>query len=262
MKLALEREPYTSAAELRHHLEERFDIKVSTQLVALVLRKKLRYSWKRTRKRGPRGGWTDEKIAAFKRQFLQAYNDGCLSSWDESSFDQRCRPVYGYAAIGKQAIVNVPHRSTTTMSWNTYSRTDYFFDYARRSVQWDTVRTFRAIFRAIFDQITRAWCLASPRSACNMPMCVFAPMTLWRLLGGPRPRVPLSAGRLTIWSDTCRELGWRPGDHALMPHAAAKIQAAFRGWTWRKRVLWNPNTRVGALALASSARRHLAEVPR
>ena len=109
MKLALEREPYTSAAELRHHLEERFDIKVSRQLVALVLRKKLRYSWKRTRKRGPRGsGWTDEKIAAFKRQFLQAYNDGCLSSWDESSFDQRCRPVYGYAAIGKQAIVNVP----------------------------------------------------------------------------------------------------------------------------------------------------------
>jgi transposase len=109
MKLALEHEPYTSAAELKQHLEERFDIKVSRQLVALVLQKKLRFSWKRTRKRGPRGsGWTDEKISEFKQQFIKAYNDGCLSSWDESSFDQRCRPVYGYAAVGKQAIVNVP----------------------------------------------------------------------------------------------------------------------------------------------------------
>ena len=28
-------------------------------------------------------------------------------------------------------------------------------------------------------------------------------------------------------------------------HAALRIQACFRGWQWRKRVLWNPNEDIG-----------------
>jgi transposase len=107
--LVLRDAPNTSASDLTVYIKTRFNICVSRQLVALVLKKKLGYTWKRTRKRGPRGaGWTDDRLEEFKRQFVSAYASGRLSAWDESSFDQRCRPVYGYAPAGKQAILNVP----------------------------------------------------------------------------------------------------------------------------------------------------------
>ena len=109
IRLTLDQEPSTTSRELRCRIKQRFGIDVSRQLVALVLRKKLKYSWKRTRKRGPRGvGWSVERVEEFKRKFSTAYEEGMLSSWDESSFDQRCRPVYGYAKMGDQAIMNVP----------------------------------------------------------------------------------------------------------------------------------------------------------
>ena len=36
--------------------------------------------------------------------------------------------------------------------------------------------------------------------------------------------------------------------------AAIKIQAAFRGWIWRKNVFWNPHTTIGQKRLYSTAR--------
>jgi transposase len=109
MRLKLREFPSTSAAQLQQHLASEFGIAVSRPLVSLVLRTRLKYSWKRIRKRGPRGsGWSDDKIDAFKLQFLQAYNAGVLSSWDESSFDQRAHAIYGYAPLGHRAILNVP----------------------------------------------------------------------------------------------------------------------------------------------------------
>jgi len=109
IKIVLDREPYTTARQLQHRIKTEFCLDVSRQLVSLTVRSKLGYSWKRTRKRGPRGvGWTDDKVAEFKLQFRLAYQQGRLSSWDESSFDMRCRPIYGYAPKGKQSIVNVP----------------------------------------------------------------------------------------------------------------------------------------------------------
>ena len=108
MILRLRESPTTTASELRVHLRERFGVDVSRQLVSLVLTKRLGYSWKRTRKRGPRGaGWGDEQVDEFKRRCVQAFREGRLSSWDESSFDLRCRPVYGYAPLGHRAIVTV-----------------------------------------------------------------------------------------------------------------------------------------------------------
>ena len=85
MKLILDKEPHTTANQLRCCIKQQFDIDASRQLIALILRKRIYYTWKRTRKRGPRGsGWTDEKIAEFKTQFRSAYDRGVLSSWDES----------------------------------------------------------------------------------------------------------------------------------------------------------------------------------
>lgn len=101
--------PTTTSIELVRLLRDGFKVAVSRQLVNLVLRKKLGFSWKRTRKRGPKGAsWPDDRVAEFKQQFLAAYRRGTLSSWDESGFDLRCHPLYGYALRGHRAIVNVP----------------------------------------------------------------------------------------------------------------------------------------------------------
>jgi hypothetical protein len=101
--------PSTSATELVRFIRDGFGTLVSRQLVNLVLRKRLHFSWKRTRKRGPKGSsWSDDRIEDFKRQFLVAYQQGRLSSWDESGFDLRCHPLYGYARRGERAILKVP----------------------------------------------------------------------------------------------------------------------------------------------------------
>jgi len=109
MQMWLAEKPHTTSFELAQMIKSKFGTVVSRQLVNLVLRKRLNISWKRTRKRGPRGvGWTDERLMHFKTQFMEAFNNGSLVSCDESGFDLRCRPVYGYAPKGSQAIVKVP----------------------------------------------------------------------------------------------------------------------------------------------------------
>lgn len=109
IRISLEKEPFLTASNIQSRILQSFDVQVSRQLVALVLRKKLNFSWKRTRKRGPKGcRWTDEQTNIFKNQLLDAMETGNLSAWDESSFDQRCRPVYGYSLKGTQSIVSVP----------------------------------------------------------------------------------------------------------------------------------------------------------
>lgn len=109
IKLRLREHPSTSASQLRQHLSDSFGVKVSRQLISLVLRTRLGYSWKRIRKRGPKGSsWSEDQLDAFKTKFIEAFNAGKLSSWDESSFDQRAHAVYGYAPLGERAILNVP----------------------------------------------------------------------------------------------------------------------------------------------------------
>ena len=111
MGLRLKECPTTTAAEL-----SRFGVCVSRQLVSLVLRKRLGYSWKRTRKRGPVGvGWKPVDVDMFKHALQAAYANKTLSAWDESGFDQRVRPVYGYAPVGQRAIVNVPRTVVTSL---------------------------------------------------------------------------------------------------------------------------------------------------
>lgn len=109
IRARLAEHPQTTSIELVRLLRHGFGVVVSRQLVNLVLRKRLGFSWKRTRKRGPKGAtWSDDRVAEFKRQFVAAYRRGTLSSWDESGFDLRCHPLYGYALRGHRAIVNVP----------------------------------------------------------------------------------------------------------------------------------------------------------
>ena len=104
----LEEHPSTTASDLVRDLAN-LGVYVSRQLVSLAIRTQLNYTWKRIRKRGPKGSsWSEEQLGTFKTKFKRSFLAGTLSSWDESSFDQRAHSVYGYARKGFRAILNVP----------------------------------------------------------------------------------------------------------------------------------------------------------
>lgn len=103
-------------------------ISISRQLVHVIVRKRLNYTFKRTRKRGRHE--PPIQIERAKR-FLDAINEfehkGKLAAIDECGFDQRCKPVYAYAPSGKQAILkyvpNTIDRKRVTMLMSIYRNT-------------------------------------------------------------------------------------------------------------------------------------------
>lgn len=94
-----------SSMEVVQFLKDAWNMHVSRQLAHSIIRR-LGFTYKRTRKRG--GG---AKIRQATKSFLDAFTSACtngsLVSIDESGFDQRCKPVYGYSISGTQAIVDV-----------------------------------------------------------------------------------------------------------------------------------------------------------
>jgi len=100
----LQQKPSASCSELVVAIRKAFDVTVSRSLVHLIIRKTLGMSYKRTRHRG--GAPTDERV----QEFVTAYQLACISghaivSVDESGFDQRCRPTYGYAKRGEPCVL-------------------------------------------------------------------------------------------------------------------------------------------------------------
>ena len=98
-----------SSHDVIEHVHSALGLRISRQLAHCIIRR-LGFTWKRTRKRG-RPLFTkpgaEESRSTFFRSFLKAHAAGTLVSIDESGFDQRCKPVYGYAPAGAQAIVDV-----------------------------------------------------------------------------------------------------------------------------------------------------------
>lgn len=77
---------------------------------------------------------------------------------------------------------------------------------------------------------------------------LWAAVVAWAAVGCPRWRGRLQVGRTKgrLWqAGKVPEARQVVAEHA----SAARIQAAFRGWTWRRKVLWNPITAVGAARL-------------
>lgn len=110
VELQLRRSPATTASQLQAMLRMQLGTNVSRQLVALVLKQRLNMSWKRTRKRGCASAKHDrlEQTRQFCKEFAKAFAEGTLAAVDESGFDQRARPVYGYAPRSKPAILVIP----------------------------------------------------------------------------------------------------------------------------------------------------------
>ena len=92
-----------SSKEVVGHVRSMLGIQISRQLAHLII-KRLGFTYKRTRKRGVCKK-SPAQIQAFASAFNAAYCDGKLVAVDESGFDHRCNPCYGYAPRGKPAIV-------------------------------------------------------------------------------------------------------------------------------------------------------------
>jgi transposase len=100
----LHQKPSISCSELVTVIRKALDVTVSRALVHLIIRKTLGMSYKRTRHRG--GAPTEERV----QEFVTAYERACVAgntivSIDESGFDQRCRPTYGYAKKGEPCVL-------------------------------------------------------------------------------------------------------------------------------------------------------------
>jgi transposase len=96
--------PCTTRAELARLLNSSFNTTLSKHAVDTVL-KRANFSYKRTRLRG-NSVRKHELMAAFLRTASQnlAHNPNVVAI-DESSFDPRAKPLYGYAPKGQPAVV-------------------------------------------------------------------------------------------------------------------------------------------------------------
>lgn len=95
-----------SSLEVVQFLEDKWKINASRQLAHCIVRR-LGFTFKRTRKR-----YIGGKVHTATQSFFDSFDDsrsrgGCLVAVDESGFDQRVRPVYGYSFRGSQAIASV-----------------------------------------------------------------------------------------------------------------------------------------------------------
>jgi transposase len=118
IRIHLSDHPTASAQQLCVLLANQFSITVSRQLVQRVVAQ-MGFSYKRTRKRGPKPDSSDAEAmkAKFAHDLRSALASGQVLSVDESGFDPRSKPTYGYAPRGQPVVLHVPkskmaHRRT------------------------------------------------------------------------------------------------------------------------------------------------------
>ena len=112
IRVFMNKETRLSSMQVVNYVQKTFDVEISRQLAHLVIRR-LGYRYKRTRKRG-RSKLTSVATPPFLAEFTTAYEDMNIASIDESGFDQRPAPVYGYAMGSKPAIVQWKPSSNRT----------------------------------------------------------------------------------------------------------------------------------------------------
>jgi transposase len=93
-----------SALEVVAFVKSLWNVTISRQYAHRIIRQ-VGFTYKRTRRRG--GG---HRVRRDIGEFLKRFADtpqASLVSFDESGFDQRMKPVYGYARSGRPAIAHV-----------------------------------------------------------------------------------------------------------------------------------------------------------
>ena len=100
-----------SALEVQAFIKSLWNVSLSRQHTQRIIRQ-VGFTYKRTRRRGS-GARVRKNIRDFLEHFVNTL-PGSLVSFDESGFDQRSQPVYGYARSGQPAIAQVhPCRDRT-----------------------------------------------------------------------------------------------------------------------------------------------------
>ena len=99
-------QPCTTCRDLVADIDRVFSVSVSRQLVQIVVRR-LGFTRKRTRKRGISPRSVSER-GPFRQALQVAIGQGPVVAIDESGFDQRNRPLYGYAPCGQPAVLKLP----------------------------------------------------------------------------------------------------------------------------------------------------------
>jgi transposase len=95
--------PSFKCIDLVSKVNKEFNVNISRQLVHLIL-KRLGFSFKRLKKRG-KSNCKEELKKLFISRMVNLPKDVTIVSIDESGFDQRVAPIYGYSLKGKQAIM-------------------------------------------------------------------------------------------------------------------------------------------------------------
>ena len=103
VRVFLEGETRLSSIDVVNHIRTTFGITISRQLAHVIIRR-LGFTFKRTRKRGI-SKQKNEATPTFLSSFMDTMNRGNIVAIDESGFDQRPSPAYGYAPAGIPAIV-------------------------------------------------------------------------------------------------------------------------------------------------------------
>lgn len=111
VKELLRNKLYFSLQSLQNDLSSFYDSCPSKQLLHLILRKRLGFSFKRTKKRGVprnRNNTIDvrQRYVSFLREYVSCLERRTLVSVDECGFDHRCVPTYAYSPKGTPAIAS------------------------------------------------------------------------------------------------------------------------------------------------------------
>jgi len=103
VKNLIVQDPTITCTKIVKTIHTSMDMIVSRQLVHLILRK-LDYTYKRVRKRG-KSAQKETKVQDFIKTFMALSGQTTIVSVDESGFDHRCVPIYGYSPRGTQTVL-------------------------------------------------------------------------------------------------------------------------------------------------------------
>lgn len=107
--------PTYSCREFVVKIEQDLNIKISRQLINLIIKKRLNYTYKKIKNRCFSKN-KELKVKEFINQFKNIKNNSLIVSIDESGFDKRPKQVYGYNLKGKRLFINYKNYSVDKYS--------------------------------------------------------------------------------------------------------------------------------------------------
>lgn len=109
IKYKLIENPTISCREFVVKIKEDLNIKISRQLINLIIRKRLNYSYKKIKNK-----CFSKNKEIKKKEFINLFNkieNNLIVSIDESGFDKRPKQVYGYGLKGKRIFLEYKNNS-------------------------------------------------------------------------------------------------------------------------------------------------------